>query len=195
MIQSATLPLSGCMAQDKIVPSAPLPFEDLARKAAPRMLRVANRLVYPDRDLAEDLVQEAIIQAFQGYRSGKFQLHSEASAQAWLMKSLMLQFLMNRRKTHALTGVDDLHFENVPSPAEDHEGQWDRRRIILAALATLSDDQRAVITLVDIEEYSYDEAAAMLNLPVGTVKSRLNRARWALAQPFAKNSESREEEI
>lgn len=190
MIRSTALPFSGRLDFENSVTTDPPRFEDLIRRTAPRMLRVATRLVYPDRDLAEDLVQEAVIQALIGYRSGKFRMESIPAAQAWLMKSLMLQFLMNRRKRLPTTGNDDSLFNTLVEPERDYAGEWDRRRIITEALDRLSPDQRAVVVLVDIEEYSYEEAASMLDLPVGTLKSRLNRARWALAQPFADAQET-----
>ncbi|HYI53058.1 MAG TPA: sigma-70 family RNA polymerase sigma factor, partial [Microlunatus sp.] len=81
----------------------------------------------------------------------------------------------------------ELVAESAPDPVEQQELRDD----LSAALARLNDDQRVALVLVDVEGYPVDEAAAILGVPVGTVKSRCARGRARLAQLLRNRREAR----
>ena len=129
-----------------------------------------------DPMLADDLVQETITIAIEKHA----QLRSQEQLQAWLYRILnnnWARYLRNR-KTHS--GLDD----QIPSGGNGPLGNYQTREIVLKvreAVATLPMEQRQVISLVDLEELSYCVVAEALDIPIGTVMSRLHRARKKLS--------------
>jgi RNA polymerase sigma-70 factor (ECF subfamily) len=147
----------------------------------PVLLRVARRITGDVTD-AEDLVQETLIRAYRAVDrfDGRY-------PRAWLLTILRNTWRnMNRKaRPHLLDTADDML--SVPatgadgrSGAEEHvvDGMLDAE--LVAGLRSLSDNHRAVVTLVDIDGLTYQEAADVLGVPVGTVMSRLHRARKRL---------------
>jgi len=138
-----------------------------------------------DQDSAEDVTQDVFIRAFQAlgeFRGGSFR--------GWLMKITMngAYDLLRRAKRHPnqpLYPTDDNGAEvEVPKwlidPAQSVESTIEQNeavREVYQWLSELPEGFRSVITLIDLYEYDYSEAAEALNIPVGTVKSRLARAR------------------
>ena len=147
----------------------------------PVLLRVARRLTGNPAD-AEDLVQEAVIRAYRAV--DRF---DGRHPRAWLLTILRNTWRnMNRKARPFLLDSDDQAL-SVPAPGADGRGGAEEHVVdgmLDAALATelhnLSDNHRAVVTLVDIDGLTYQEAADVLGIPTGTVMSRLHRARKRL---------------
>lgn len=143
----------------------------------PRLLRLAYAWCH-DRDLADDLVQETLAKALA--HGG--QLRDEKAMEAWLFSILnncWRDHLRQRRDFSDIAELDEVIFDPAPGP----EGRLASRQAsarVRHAIASLPMAQRQVVTLVDIEECSYAEVAQILDVPVGTVMSRLARARQAL---------------
>jgi RNA polymerase sigma-70 factor (ECF subfamily) len=142
---------------------------------------------------ARDLVQEAFIRVWRAWR----RIDPEAQLEGWLYRivsNLHIDLLRRRRgqRVHSLdepitTASGELVRERA-DPAADIErtvldAQVDRR--IQEALSNLSADLRMVVVLSDVEGYAYEEIAKMTGVPIGTVKSRLHRARRALRDRLA----------
>lgn len=144
------------------------------------LYRVALRLT-GDPAAAEDLVQDAILRALKGWSS----FRPGSNARAWLVTILRNQFINGwRSRRRAPQQVD---VESVPEAADgnnpDPEGQFFRNLMddeVLAALESLPDEFREVVVLGDLEGLPYTEVAEALGIPIGTVKSRIFRARRIL---------------
>jgi RNA polymerase sigma-70 factor (ECF subfamily) len=150
----------------------------------------ALRLTHARAD-AEDLVQETVLRAFRFY--DRFERGS--NVKAWLLRIQYNTFVnryrrsskereIKERMTQEPSGEDVISREALRA-LTDPMGTALRpliSREIEAALAELPEDQRMVVVLADIEELSYKEIAAVLGCPIGTVMSRLHRARRALRQ-------------
>lgn len=138
-------------------------------------------------DDAEDLVQESIVKAFRFFNS----FEQGTNAKAWLFRIVKNSFINDYRKqTKQPFKVDyhdiDSYYETVRSEQSD---TTDLQAImfrelldddITKALSALPEDFRLVVTLSDIEEFTYEEIANMLDVPIGTVRSRLHRGRKML---------------
>lgn len=147
-------------------------------EARPRLYRMAYAWCH-DAALADDLVQETLARGLN--RIG--QLRETEKVGGWLFA------IMNRCWLDHLRGlrdeVDDAVLAELPADQPTPEGHAERRETasrVRAAVAALPLGQRQVVTLVDLEEMSYAEVAAVLAVPIGTVMSRLCRARAALRQ-------------
>lgn len=150
-------------------------------EAVPHMgdiFRSAVRIL-GDRGRAEDVTQEVYLQAWKSFS----RFETGTNCRAWLFKILFHTVSHYRRKWFRFSFVKEPEelLENclaytppVPTSLTDEE--------ILGALDRLSVDYRAVILLVDLEEFSYKEAAGILEVPIGTVMSRLSRARSQLRE-------------
>ena len=143
----------------------------------PVLYRVAYAWCH-DPTLADDLVQEALSKAW----SRRSQLRDEAALKAWMvsiMNHCWLDYLRSRRD---FEDVEDWQDE-LESAADTPEVRCNREQVIACvrtAVASLPLGQRQVLTLVDLEEFGYAEVAEILDIPVGTVMSRLSRARASL---------------
>ncbi len=143
----------------------------------PRLCRLAHSWCH-DGHLAEDLAQESLLKAMD--RVG--QLKDAALLESWTFTILnnVWRDHLRRRKTYV--DIDDLD-EAVIADAMTPEENASRRQTtdrVRAAISSLPLGQRQVLTLVDLESLSYAQVAAVLAIPVGTVMSRLSRARQAL---------------
>jgi len=143
-----------------------------------------------DVDLAEDLSQETFIKVFihkDSYR-GPYKFST------WMYtigKNLALTELrkLKRRKTSSFTDINSRSEEwgeiQIPDPAEsidDTMSNEEKSKIIQKAIYQLSQDFMIVIILRDIQELSYEDISTILEVPIGTVKSRINRGREKLRQ-------------
>lgn len=154
-------------------------FRDQVEPEIPVMLRVALNLTRNPHD-AEDLVQESLIRAFRAL--GTF---DGRHPRAWLLTIVRHTHLnMNRRKRPDAVADWDALGEPRPAfgsavPVSAEQSHLDRTldARLEQALASLDPRFRAVVVLVDANDLSYAEAAAVLGVPVGTVMSRLSRAR------------------
>ena len=142
-----------------------------------------------DRSAAEDLVQEAYAKALRGFSS----FQPGTNFRAWIYRILRNTFLTSRTGLSAQVSFDSE--ENaVPEPAESQTPET----ILLAraaqdqirnALEALPVHAREIILLCDVEEMSYNEIAQALGIPIGTVMSRLARARKAMRTLLAAQME------
>lgn len=143
----------------------------------PVLYRIAYAWCH-DPSLADDLVQETLSKAWVR----RAQLREETALKAWMvaiMNHCWLDYLRRRRDFDDLDDHQDSLESNVDSP----EACCNREQVITcvrAAVAKLPLGQRQALTLVDLEEFSYAEVAEILDIPVGTVMSRLSRARVSL---------------
>ena len=153
------------------------PFRPCIEAQRPVLYRIAYAWCH-DAALADDLVQETLSKAWVR----RAQLRDEAALKAWMvsiMNRCWLDYLRSRRD---FDDVEDWQDE-LESAADTPEVCCDRERVIAcvrAAVARLPLGQRQVLTLVDLEEFGYAEVAGILDIPVGTVMSRLSRARASL---------------
>lgn len=148
-------------------------------KAACRLTR--------DADRARDLTQDAMLRAYRAFDT----YTSGTNARAWLLSivySVFVNQYHHNRRLPLTTSIEELEmhhgFEPVhpatPVPDPWQPAGWPEPAV-REALDALPEDFRATVLLVDVEELSYEEAAAALGCPVGTVRSRLFRARRLLA--------------
>lgn len=158
-------------------------FMRLAVEHQASMLRLALRLCDGNRAMADDAVQEAVIHAYRAFASGKFA--DVKNFRPWILTIVANEVFAEYRRNRHKTEVRD--FErlandraDVADPRTTHEN--DLSSEVVNALQRLSDDQRACVCLVDIEGYDYADAADVLGIPIGTVRSRLARARLKLAE-------------
>lgn len=139
------------------------------------VLRAFSRSLCGDRELADDLAQEALAKAWQSRNT--FQAGS--NLKAWLFTILRNQFYSDRRRAWRQAPWDETAAERVP--AAKGEQHWAVQLSDAArALRVLPHEQREALILVGAGGFSYEEAAAISNCAVGTVKSRVARARKAL---------------
>ncbi|MGF1547079.1 MAG: RNA polymerase sigma factor [Thiotrichales bacterium] len=149
----------------------------------PRLYRLAFAWCH-DAALADDLVQETLSKAL----ARRAQLREEAALVGWLVAILNNCWRDHLRRAGNFEDIDELH-ASLPNPDVSPEEACSRGQLIecvRAAVARLPLGQRQVLTLVDLEEMSYAEVAQTLNIPVGTVMSRLSRARAALKACLAR---------
>lgn len=153
----------------------------------PSLRRYALALTHDEHD-AEDLVQDALVRAYAG-RGG---YDASRDLRSWLLSIVHNVFVDGVRSRAAESArVRDAGelAERAARPAQDHAVRLAQVR---ASFAALPDDQRAALHLVAVEGLSYAEAAEVLGVPVGTLMSRLGRAREALrrieAAPHAARS-------
>lgn len=153
-------------------------FGELIRRHRDRLWSVALRTL-GDREEAADALQDALVSAYRA--AGRFEGRSAVTT--WLHRIVVNACLdLARRKAvrPAVPLPDDLD-QRLPSPAgEDPAVRGETRDALLSALATLPAEQRAALVLVDMEGYPVDEAARVLDVPVGTIKSRCARGRARL---------------
>ncbi|MCB1492897.1 MAG: sigma-70 family RNA polymerase sigma factor [Rhodobiaceae bacterium] len=153
-------------------------FEKQALRTLPRLRRYAASLCR-DPGEAEDLVQDCLERAFARRSSWRGD-----NLAAWLM-TILTNLYRNRvrdraSRPHHASLDDETETARTTLAAPTAEPDPISRRRLLIALETLQADQRAVLMLVVVEGYSYAEVAEILSVPVGTVMSRLSRARAAL---------------
>jgi RNA polymerase sigma factor (sigma-70 family) len=138
-----------------------------------------------DREAADDLVQDTLERAIS--RWGQRRL--EGDLRAWLFtiqRNLFLNGLRQRKARGAQVGEEALN--DVQAPGTDPEGHVGLRDV-LTGLDALPEEQRSLLLLVGVEDLSYEQAAKVLGIPLGTVMSRLSRARARLRE-FVENGRS-----
>jgi RNA polymerase sigma-70 factor (ECF subfamily) len=169
-------------------------FEEEALELADQVYRVARHLV-GSPDGADDLVQETYARAFRSWRS----FQPGTNLRAWLLRILTnLNIDRGRRlqrtpETQPLEEGDYYLYnrleQDVGEPA-DEERVISRlsQDAIVEALSEVPHDFRDVLVLVDIGDFSYQEAAQILDIPIGTVMSRLHRGRRVLKSALAQEA-------
>jgi len=150
------------------------------------LFRTALRMT-GDRGRADDAVQETYLQAWKSFD----QFERGTNCRAWLFRILFYTVHHQRRKLFRFPLASDSEEmlesaltapEPVASDLQDEQ--------ILSALDSLPADYRSAVVLVDVEEFGYKEAAQILGVPIGTVMSRLSRARQRLRQQLAETAKS-----
>lgn len=141
-----------------------------------------------DRHEAEDLVQETYVKALKGFRS----FQPGTNFRAWIYQILRNTFLTSRTGLKATANVPlepESDQENLPAVKETPESillQRSDRQLVQEALSKLPVPYREVLLLCEYEEMSYQEISTALAIPMGTVMSRLSRARRALRDALQK---------
>ncbi|ACR27218.1 RNA polymerase sigma factor [Burkholderia glumae] len=154
------------------MPSADL--DDCLRELLPRLRRFALWLTR-DAHTADDLVQASLERALTHWADRR----DDDALRSWLFTILYRQFLDSRRSAKRYAGL-------LGRIREDDEPQWPSAedqavaRSMLGAFGKLTAEQRSLLLLVAVEGFSYREVAELLEVPIGTVMSRLSRARAAL---------------
>ena len=145
-------------------------YRELVERHAPRLYRVALSLIGHAAD-AEDALQETFAGAFR--HAGRYE--GRASVKTWLTQILVRQ----AARRHRDRGRKTVGLGNVAS-SRPGEGSADARMDVDAAVQALSADHREVIVLREMQGLTYEEIAEALDVPRGTVESRLFRARQEL---------------
>ncbi|MBJ6124446.1 RNA polymerase sigma factor [Microvirga splendida] len=131
-----------------------------------------------DREAADDLVQDTLERAIGRWG----QRRQEGDLRAWLFtiqRNLFLNGLRQRKARGTHVGEEALADVQAPGTSpESHAGLRD----VLAGLDALPEEQRSLLLLVGVEDLSYEQAAKVLGIPLGTVMSRLSRARARLRE-------------
>jgi RNA polymerase sigma-70 factor (ECF subfamily) len=172
-------------------------FEEEALGFADQVYRVARRLV-ATREEAEDLVQETYARAFRSWRS----YTPGTNMRAWLLRILTNLNVDRGRRVQRSPDLQpleegDYYLANRLAQVAGEE-VLDQERVVqrlsqdgvVDALAELPHEYRDTVVLVDIGEFSYAEAAQILDVPIGTVMSRLHRGRRRLKQLLAEEATS-----
>ena len=170
-------------------------FEEEALELADQVYRVARRLV-GSREEAEDLVQETYARAFRSWRS----FTPGTNMRAWLLRILTnLNVDRGRRvqRTPPMQPLEESDYylaNKLASSAGEEVLEQDQvverlsQDAVVHALADIQPQFRDVVVLVDIGDFSYADAAEILDIPMGTVMSRLHRGRRALKQRLAEET-------
>lgn len=168
-------------------------FEDIAMEHVDSLYSMAMRLVF-NKEEAEDLVQETYLKAYRFFNT----FQKGTNIKAWLFKILRNTFINKYRKTANSPG--EIFYEDVESVNSNLAYKQENDASELAdtleskcselgnfmeddvkhAIDSLPVEYKEAILLSDVEELSYNEIAEITNVPIGTVKSRLNRARKML---------------
>jgi RNA polymerase sigma-70 factor (ECF subfamily) len=155
------------------------------------MYNFAFRLTY-DEDEAKDLVQETYLKAYRFIKS----FQEGTNAKAWLYRILKNSFINDyRKKSKQPSKVDYQEVENFYNSDDVSSDMTVDLRVdtlkdmmgdeVTMALNSLAVDFRTVIILCDLEGFTYEEMAKILDIPIGTVRSRLHRARNLLKEKLA----------
>jgi RNA polymerase sigma-70 factor (ECF subfamily) len=148
--------------------------DGLVAEHIPRLRRYARALT-GDRNAADDLVQDTL-------ERGLSRLHlwrRGSDLRAWLF-TIMHNIFVNQARSRARHQHEALETEQGAEALRGRDPDWLELRDLASALARVPDEQRAVLLLVGLEQFTYDEAAQILGIPIGTVMSRLSRGRERL---------------
>lgn len=141
----------------------------------PSMRRYARSLTR-DESAADDVVQDALLKALEKRHA----FRPNGSRRRWLLAIVHNIFISDRRREKAEARRDSRFAETLTDLLEPDQEHSVCLQEVAQAFATLSESHRAVLHLIAVEGQSYQEAAIILDIPVGTVMSRLSRARAAL---------------
>ena len=164
-------------------------FGQLVRMYENKAYHLALRMC-PNAEDAYDVAQEAFLAAWRGLPS----FRGESGFSTWLYRLVSNAAIDHLRRTKHQRGNVSLDDEELnldapdpaPGPQENAEGA-DLQRVVQEGLSRLGDDHRTVLVMREMQELSYDEIARTLQIDIGTVKSRLARARNALRKILLKS--------
>jgi RNA polymerase sigma-70 factor, ECF subfamily len=159
--------------------------------------RYQNRLLHcvlsviSDADEAEDVVQESFVQAY--VKLNTFQQNSQFFT--WLYRIAFNFALTRRRRKRHVTSLDQARDVNGSEPVSSNEApdhqmrQNESVQQVRLAMSKLSDDHRIILNLREMEDLSYERLAEILEISIGTVRSRLSRARNALKEQLERQTD------
>lgn len=152
-------------------------FESAVRPELPLLYRVARRMA-GSMDEAEDLIQQTLIKAYRAW--DRF---DGSYLRSWLMRIMRNEMAYQKRRENSGVQTAELNEE-----VGGDDGLWDsvawrdQAQRILRELERLPEEYRLAVTLCDVEEMSYEEAAQAMDVPIGTVRSRVSRGRALIRQ-------------
>lgn len=141
-----------------------------------RLYRLAYSWTH-DAMLADDLVQETLAKALKNAR----QLRDLELFDRWVFRILANCWRDHFRQAREMEDIELTDLSSDVTPDQEHD-QAETVRVVRAAIARLPVGQRQALTLVDLEGFSYAEVAEILEIPMGTVMSRISRARGTLKE-------------
>lgn len=165
-------------------------FEEIVRRYQRKVYNLAYRML-GHREEAKDVSQEVFISIFESIKN----LKDDAKLEPWLTQIALnhcrnrFKYLMRRRYFRTEPFEEPRETEDgavgkgIPSPSDDPEALLEKKmiqQVIHRGLLQLREDQRELIVLRDLQEHSYETLAEILGLPLGTIKSKLHRARMDL---------------
>ncbi len=163
-------------------------FGELVFRYQDRLYNAIFRVV-GNREDAADVVQEAFLNAYQSLHNFK----GDSEFYTWLYRIAFNSAISLKRKQRAMLRLDSgSEDDGLLEPQEDFEDAYpgadlersEEEARLLAALNRLSPEHRAVMVLKDLEGRKYEEIAVILDVPIGTIRSRLHRARLELRELF-----------
>ena len=166
-------------------------FGQLVRRYQDRLFHTFAHVLGRDED-AYDVVQDTFVQAFVKLES----FERKAGFYTWIYRIAMNMAATRRRRARPIASIEQLREQTQLEPSDRHEApeaNLDRHETVSAvrgAIARLPDEFRSVLVLREIDGCDYDQIAELLDLPVGTVRSRLHRARLQLRDLLKCHSES-----
>lgn len=161
-------------------------FEEIVKRYANRLMNFAYRFVL-DREEAEDIVQETFLKVYQNRHA--YREIAKFSTWIYTITGNLAKTILRKRRSRKLSYFSHLAPEEkeldfpdkdaIPSKSMEQEVE---ARLIQRAIVKLPEHFRTVIILRDIQELSYEEISSIIEAPLGTVKSRINRARLRLQE-------------
>lgn len=150
----------------------------LLKRLRPKMDQVVRSKIL-DRELANDALQEACITIFKNAKS----FRGESKVFTWIYRLLVNACIdqLRKEKTRSSLNTSDEVLEGEIDANSGFESQKDSELVVRSALKQLPKDQRDAVTLVWIEGFTVEETADILEVPLGTIKSRCDRGKKALA--------------
>ena len=156
-------------------------FRQTLTSSRGRLYRIAFSWCH-DHDLADDLVQETMAKALKHAK----QLRDNSAIHSWLFGIMNNCWRDHLRREKNMDNIDDIILHSSETPENDFERQ-DVKKLIRKHMEQLNIGQRQVISLVDLQGFAYEEVSKILAIPIGTVMSRLSRARKQLAESLLEN--------
>lgn len=161
-------------------------FDVLVLKYQQKVVNLVNRYMH-DQDLSQDVAQEAFIKAYRGLKN----FRGDSAFYTWLYRiaiNTAKNHLVSKARRMPATDIDAREAEQYESgealrhvDSPEHETlKAEIHHTIMRAIAALPDDLRTAITLRELEGLSYEEIATTMDCPIGTVRSRIFRAREAI---------------
>jgi len=153
-------------------------FAELVRRHQGKVRALLLRLC-SDRSLADDLAQEVFLRAYRGLVG----FEGRSSFGTWVYRISYNVYLNHRSRSRSFQALPEDYDARAAAPEDAHSApRSDLRRDLGAAIAELPERYRAVIVLYYLQEVTYPEIAEILELPLGTVKTHLHRAKRLLRQ-------------
>lgn len=164
---------------------------DLVEPHIPSLRRYAMVLLRYDEDRSDDLVQDCLVRALSKWHLWR----RPGNLRAWLFTILHNIYVNDVQKAAARPNVIELqeYLPGISVPPEQGAGL--ALRDVAQAVQRLPDEQRQILLLIGLEGFSYEEAAQIAGVPVGTVMSRLSRGRRKLREMLADGDETNERNV